>query len=204
MNLKMLKALVGCRLRLLPTPVRWQQAAYEAVDDNWMVTNVGEDRTMMLVNERTKHLVKLATDHIHGYTSNLPDDNSFDGFLELKVKIDITDSSPKIDVILSGAARTFEQPKPPPLRTRIVELLRAINPEILSLFDGGAHEVAVMISQHNLRLLLALQKEDGFSSILSLRPTGSVSIGSGSRIGGHLNDRDQSGACQGYALRLTL
>ncbi len=202
MKLRMLKALADRHLRLRPTPGRWQGQNYQPVDDNWEVVQVREDRTVVLVNERTKQEVSLAPDHVHSYTSSSPDDDSFDGFLELKVKIDITPARPKIDVILSGAARTVEQPALPPLRTRIVELLRTINPEILSAFEAGIPEVRVMISEHNLRALLNLQKEGGFSEILSLESTGSVNIGVGSRIGGHLNDRDESGARQGYALRL--
>jgi hypothetical protein len=88
------------------------------------------------------------------------------------------------------------------LPARINELLRTINPDILKAFEVGASEVAVMISESNLRALRELQNENGFSDVLSLESTGSMSMGIGSRIGGHIHDKDDTGACYGYIVRL--
>ena len=58
-----------------------------------------------------------------------------------------------------------------------------------------------MISEANLRALRLLQREEGFSDLLSLESTGSMSLGVGSRVSGHLHDQDDTGACHGFMLR---
>jgi hypothetical protein len=200
MNLSKLPDLVGRRLRLRPETTVWKEKKCVPKDDNWiLVSRTAEGIT--LVNERTDQDLSLSPDHIHSYTSSPPGDNSFDGFLELKVTIDITGDDPKIDIIRSGAARTIERANVPPLRVRITELLRTINPTILKAFDDGASEVAVMISEHNLRALLELQNEDGASGVFSLESTGSMSLGIGSRVGGHIHDNDDTATCHGYIIR---
>ena len=201
MNLEKLRETMGRRLRLRPQPTAWRGTTYEPVDDSWLLLDV-RGHAITLENERTRQRVSLSPDHVHSYTSSSPEDETFQGFLELKVKIDITPPEPTLDIILSGAARTIDQPRTPPLRARVVELLRTINPEILSRFEAGSSQVAVMISDVNLRALRALENEDGFSDLLSLQSTGSMSLGVGSRVGGHIPDRNDTGACHGFVLRL--
>ena len=95
------------------------------MDDNWLLRDV-QPQAITLENERTGQSVSLSPDHVHSYTSSPPHDNEFDGFLELKVKIDITSPRPNVDVILSGAARNADYPITPPLRARVVEILSSI------------------------------------------------------------------------------
>jgi hypothetical protein len=199
MNLVRLRDQIGHRLRLLPEPVAWKETGYVPIDDNWRLIEVISG-SITLENERTKQRVSLSPDHVHSYTSSPPNEDSFDGFLELKVKIDLTPSVPKIEVILGGAARTVERERLPPLQVRITELLKAINPEILKAFETGS-QVAVMISERNLRVLRELQNESGFADVISIQSTGSMSMGIGSRIGGHIHDRDDTGVCHGFVIR---
>jgi hypothetical protein len=200
MNLTKLHDQLDHRLRILPEPVTWGETGYVPVDDNWRLIEVTGGR-IALENERTRQRISLSPDHVHSFTLSPPDDHSFDGFLELKVRIDLTPPVPKIDLILSGAARTIERQSMPPLRVRITDLLKKINPDILKTFETDASQTAVMISERHLALLRELQNENGFSDVLSLESTGSMSMGVGSRIGGYIHDLDDIGVCHGYIVR---
>lgn len=87
-----------------------------------------------------------------------------------------------------------------PLKQRIRDSLREINPVIITRIDNGALEMAVMINQTKLQKLISLQKDTAFNDYLVLQSTGSVSMGAHNTIGGHLNDVDDVGVLHGYKL----
>jgi hypothetical protein len=192
---------VGQRLRIRPTAVEWEIDRYRDADDVWILNAIGDDNFVTLTNARTQHELRLAADQIHSFTSSAAHDRDiFDGFLELKVKVDISEPIPRVDVILSGAARMVQSEPLPPLQVRLSALLNGINPEILRAVKSGRFVVPVMIADHKARHLNLLSQEKEFGAVLSMRPNGSVCIGLGSRIGGHIHDLDESGVQHGYVL----
>lgn len=87
-----------------------------------------------------------------------------------------------------------------PLKERIRDSLREINPEIIELVDAGHTEIGVMINIVNLPEMLELQKEPDFERYLMIRYTGSVIMGgSNNQMGNFLNDT-LDGTLHGYVL----
>jgi hypothetical protein len=205
-NFNVLAQKIGHKLKLHPPATTWDASLgqYVESDDVWVLGDVAKNVSITLTNERSQQVLALGSDHVHSFTSNAPDDPSFDGFLELKVTVDLTGEKPRIAIIPSGAARMIQRERRPPLQPRIVQLLDRITPEILEYVRTGATGVRVMIGDANLRALNALASEHEFSRWLSIEPTGSViSGGRGNRIGGHLHDEDESAGQQGFALNFT-
>ena len=191
MNLKQLKKRQGTNLRLRPLPHRIDGSGKHLPesDDAWRLEKVLDNPSSIeLLNIHTGHVLTLQPDNVQEYRS--PD------FLLLRCQLTVRPQSIDIEPIFGSAGSPST-----PLRTRITDLLREINPEIMEAFGSGAPEVAVMISEHNLRVLQEIQREPGCSEILSLRPTGSMSVGVGSRVGGHIHDLDDIGVRQGFVLR---
>ena len=202
MNFSKLSINKGKRLRLLPPASYWEATSERHVqkDDNWLLTDVDSNNSITLTNERTKQRVSLSSDHVHSYTSSPPTDHSFDGYLEVKVTIDITSTEPEINLILSGAARTVQQKSLPPLRIRINALLDNINPKILQAVEAGSTSVSVMIGEDKIRLLKELQKEGGFEEVLSMKSNGNIAIGIGATISGCISDLDDVSTRHGFIL----
>jgi hypothetical protein len=102
-----------------------------------------------------------------------------------------------------GTLNVYQSPPPEPvkpLKQRIRDMLRSINPVIIDNLDSGVPQMAVMINQMKLQDLLRLAKEPGFSDYIATESTGSVSMGAHNTIGGHLNDIDDVGTLHGYLL----
>jgi hypothetical protein len=130
MNLSKLQRSKGARLRLVPpATVARIEGGSEERDDLWLLSDVSRDR-VQLVNERTNHQLPLSPDHVHGFTSSSPG-SDFEGFLELKVTIDITSFKPAVRIIPSGAAKNIVRDSGPPLASRLRLLLNRINTDIL-------------------------------------------------------------------------
>jgi hypothetical protein len=144
MNPLKLQSSKGARLRLVPAAtVARREGGVEERDDLWLLSDVGRD-CVQLVNERTGHSVPLSPDHVHSYTSR-PPGASFDGFLELKVTIDITSPEPAVHIIPSGAARAIVRESRSPLPERLKQLLDRVNPDILRAAAHSRGPIAVMI-----------------------------------------------------------
>jgi hypothetical protein len=191
MNLRKLKDSVGQRLKLRPVPIHCEAMEYVDVDDSWRLTEVDLPSIAILENSRTNQVLHLSPDHIHNYTTSPPNKDSFDGFLELKVTVDITGEDPIVDIIPSGTARVLNKDSKLPIEARIRRLLDDINPKISASFDMGIPTVAVMISMRKHQLLQELLMENGASDVVNLEPNGSVAMGVGCRIGGHIHDSEE-------------
>jgi hypothetical protein len=196
MKFDKLKHSIGQRVRLRPAPKRWDGDKRVTIDDPWTLSEVDRAR-LVLTRAKSKQVLCLAPDHIHSYTSSSPGDSSFDGFLELKVTVDLTEATPTIDIIPSGSARTLTEEDSPALSSRIRCLLDRINPRISDAFDRGTPIVAVMISVGNLVELRAVLQENEASKVVSIESNGSVAMGRGARIGGHIHDLEE-GNQQGF------
>lgn len=160
------------------------------IDDVWLVGEVNQ-LSLSLVNERSGHSVTLSPDHIHSYTSS-PPGSDFDGFLELKVTIDITSAEPVIDIIPSGAARMIPE-APPPLHARLESVLNRINPQIVAAARSNRGPVCVMVSSKSLQRLSELRDDPDFDKFVIITSNGNVCMGVGNRIGGHIHELDGLG-----------
>ena len=198
MNFAKLTGSVGKRLRLHPPAEVWHATHNRSVaaDDVWQLTDVQPGASITLVNERTNQEVLLGTDHVHHFTSNPPADTSFDGTLELTVRIDLTKAAPAVSVIPSGVARTISRAALPPMRVRIAKLLNQVNPQILA---QHAREVGAMVGPRNIAALRELELDPDFAELLSFRSNGAVIMGgAGNRIGNMINDLDESAGLHGF------
>jgi hypothetical protein len=137
---------------------------------------------------------------VHSYTSGQPG-AAFDGFVELKVRIDISPEHPVVTIIPSGPARNASGRSNASLKVRLKQLLDRANPDILrhALAHGS---VAVMMGASNLQQLNELRQEPGFDELISIRPNGNTCVGIGNRIGGHIHDRDELGSLHAIELRI--
>lgn len=91
------------------------------------------------------------------------------------------------------------QPTQTDIREQIRQLLNDINPEVVRQVDRGERAISVMISLPKLNMLQELTTDPYFADYLAVRSTGSVSIGSGNRIGNAINDVSE-GFLQGLNL----
>lgn len=169
------------------------------MDDVWRLTSVTD--AIRLTNVRTGQSVALADEYVHHFIVAPPDDETFHGWLELTVKVDLTNARPEISPLHSGPARVLKEDDAPPWHYRLRELLDRINPEILRAVDGGALTQPVMVADFNIPSLRALCKEPDAAGVLMLHADGCViGGGTGNRIGGHLHDLSEGGPMQGFVL----
>jgi hypothetical protein len=200
MNRSMLRRNIGKRFHLVP-PAFAQRVDGEPEERNdaWRLEAV--DPMISLVNERTGHRVELASDHVGGYTSSLQG-SDVDCVLEVKLWIDITSAKPVLTMYPTGPARNAPRFPSSPLRVRLRQLLDRISPDILRSASASHKRVAVMVGTANLNRLNQLRDESGFDSLIEVRSTGSVIMGSGCRIGGHIHEENALGSLHGVELTI--
>jgi hypothetical protein len=90
MNWEQMKKNVGCRVQLVPTACRLDDAGRElpSIDDDWNIEEVSTDG-LRISNIRTGHVSTLGKDHVHHFTTN-PDRSRAGirhGFLTLNVQV---------------------------------------------------------------------------------------------------------------------
>jgi hypothetical protein len=91
---------------------------------------------------------------------------------------------------------------PAPIKKRIRDLLRSINPEIIHAIDHDQPNIAVMISQVKLSQLIELSKESDFSDYIELENTNNLMGGGSYNKPGYITDLSRlSPFFMGYILK---